>query len=117
LLAVTHPAAAGRVFNATDDRCPTLQEIVAAICSALGRTSPRWSLPVNPVRWTAGLLEDTARLVGFRPPIARSTIDKYVEDIAVRGERIRRILGFIPQYDLASGWCETVDDMRRAGEL
>ena len=47
----------------------------------------------------------------------RATIDKYTEDIAVSGDKIRHLLGFVPQYDLASGWRETIEDMRHAGDL
>jgi len=58
-----------------------------------------------------------ARLVGLEPPIMRATIDKYTEDVAVDSSRIRTELGFKPQYDLRSGWQETVEEMRRRGEL
>lgn len=116
VLAVSHRAAAGQVFNVTDGRFHTLREIMAAMSLAVGRTAPRYSLPVTPVRWVVGLLEDVARVVGCPSPIGRATIDKYTEDIAVSGDKIRRLLGFCPQYDLASGWCETVEDMRQAGD-
>ena len=48
VLAVSHPAAAGRVFNVTDGGFHTLNEIIESICSALGRKPPRLSLPVGP---------------------------------------------------------------------
>ncbi len=117
VLAVSHSAAAGQVFNVTDGRFHTMKEIVAAMSLALGRTPPRYSLPARPVRWAAGLVEETARLMGCQSPIVRATIDKYTEDIAVSGDKIHHLLGFNPQYDLASGWRETVEDMRHAGEL
>ena len=116
-LVVSHPAATGQVFNLTDGRFHTLREIITAISLALGRTPPRYSLPARPVRWAAGLVEEAARLMGCQSPIVRATIDKYTEDIAVSGDKIRHLLGFNPQYDLASGWRETVEDMRHAGEL
>jgi nucleoside-diphosphate-sugar epimerase len=117
MLAVSHHAAAGQVFNVTDGRFHTLREIIVAISLALGRIPPRYSLPIKPVRCAAGLLEDAARGMGRQSPIICATIDKYTEDIAVSGEKIFRLLGFVPRYDLASGWRETVDDMRHAGEL
>jgi len=117
VLAIAHPAAAGQVFNVTDGRFHTLKEIIVAMSLALGRTPPRYSLPVKPVRWSAGLLEDAARVIGRQSPIARATIDKYTEDIAVSGEKISRLLGFNPQYNLASGWRETVEEMRQAGDI
>ena len=117
VLAVSHHAAAGQIFNVTDGRFHTLKEIIAAMSLALGRIPPRYSLPSKPVRWAAGLLEDAAKVLGRQSPIGRATIDKYIEDSAVSGEKIGRLLGFVPHYDLASGWRETVEDMRHAGEL
>jgi UDP-glucose 4-epimerase len=116
-LVVSHPAAAGRVFNVTDGTFHTLNEIIESICSALGRKPPRFALPVSPVRWAAGLLEDGARVFGRSSPVTRATIDKYTEDIAVDSRRIQDELGFKPQYDLKTGWKETVEEMRRRGEL
>lgn len=117
LLALEHPQAAGRIYNVTDGQFHTLQEIITTLSVALGRKPLRLSLPLGPARWAAGALEDTARLIGLQSPIVRATIDKYTEDIAVDGRRLQQELGFVPQYDLATGWGETVQEMRRAGEL
>ncbi|MDO8722414.1 MAG: NAD-dependent epimerase/dehydratase family protein, partial [Syntrophales bacterium] len=128
VLAVSHPAAAGRVFNVTDGEFHTLNEIIESICSALGRKPPRLSLPVGPVRIVAGLVETGYRVMGIMgtrsrilansghvptiPPVTKAIIDKYTEDIAVDGSLIRKELGFIPQYDLKTGWEETIREMR-----
>jgi len=85
------------------------------MCRALGRKPPKISLPTGPVRFVAGIAEDTAGLVGLSPPITRAAIDKYTEDIAVDSRLIQAELGFEPRYDLAAGWNETVQEMRRAG--
>jgi UDP-glucose 4-epimerase len=107
-LAVSHPAAAGRLFNVTDGGFHTLNEIIESICSALGRKPPRLSLPVGPMRIVAGLTEKVANTIGLKPPVTKAVIDKYTEDIAVDGSLIQKELGFIPQYDLKAGWEETV---------
>jgi nucleoside-diphosphate-sugar epimerase len=62
-------------------------------------------------------MEDTLRLVGRKFPIGRDTIDKYTEDIAVDSQLIQRELGFKPEFDLKTGWQETVEEMRRRGLL
>jgi nucleoside-diphosphate-sugar epimerase len=49
--------------------------------------------------------------------ILRATIDKYTEDVAVESRRIQKELGFKPKYDLSAGWSETIQEMRRMGEL
>ncbi len=116
-LAVSHPAAAGRVFNVTDGKFHTLNDIISTICQALGRKPPRLSLPIGPVRFAAGIVEDLVRLVGRQAQISRATIEKYTEDIAVDSRRIQKELGFMPKYDLSTGWREVVQEMRRMGEL
>jgi UDP-glucose 4-epimerase len=116
-LRIEHPGAAGQIFNVTDGEFHTLNEIIESICSAVGRKQPRLSLPVGPVRFAAGIVEDLVRLVGRQAQISRATIEKYTEDIAVDSSRIQTELGFKPQYDLRSGWQETIQEMRRMGEL
>lgn len=117
VLTMSHSAATGQIFNITDGCFHSMQEIIATMSLALGRTPPRHSLPVKPVRWVAGILEDIGRVIGRTSPIVRATVDKYTEDIAVSGEKAQHMLGFCPQYDQASGWREIVAEMRQFGDL
>lgn len=140
LSALEHPAAAGKIFNVSDGRFHTMNEIIGTICNALGRRPPWFSLPVGPTRGLVGLVEKASRgIVGTRsrilansghvptipgqalsptiPLVTRAMIDKYTEDVAVDSRRIQNELGFVPRYDLAAGWKETVDEMRRNGEI
>ena len=110
-------AAAGRVFNVTDGKIHPLSEIIRAISAALDRRPPLISVPFAPARLAAGLLEDAFQLAGRKSPIGRAALDKLVEDTAVDGSLIQRKLGFKPQYDLLSGWRETIAEMRQASEL
>jgi nucleoside-diphosphate-sugar epimerase len=112
-LAVSHPAAAGRIFNVTDGRFHTLSEIIASICSALSQKPPRLSLPVGPMRALIRLIEMASGAIGLKPPVTQAMIDKYNEDIAVDGSLIQKELGFVPQYDLKTGWEEMIREMRR----
>ena len=117
LLAAQHPKAAGKLYNVSDGHFHALREIIAAICQAIGRFPPRFSVPVGLARFSAGLMEDTSRLVGRKSPVGRETIDKYTEDIAVDSQLIQRELGFKPQFDLKTGWQKTVQEMQRMGLL
>jgi len=117
VLAVSNPAAAGRVFNVTDGEFHSMSDIISTICQALGRKPPRLSLPNRPVRFAAGIVEEMARLMGRQSPIMRATINKYTEDVAVDSRRIQKELGFKPQYDLRSGWQETIQEMQKIDEL
>ncbi|MDO8721268.1 MAG: hypothetical protein Q7J31_03460 [Syntrophales bacterium] len=74
-LAVSHPAAAGRVFNVTDGGFHTLSEIIESICSALGRKPPRLSLPVGPTRLLIGLVEKGSRSIGLKPLVTPEMIE------------------------------------------
>ncbi len=117
VLAVQHPAAAGKIYNVSDGQFHTLKDIIGTMCEALGRTPPRISFPIGPVRWIVGILEDAGRMIGYQSPIGRATINKYTEDIAVSSQRIQAELGFKPQFNLAAGWRETVQEMRQMGDL
>jgi nucleoside-diphosphate-sugar epimerase len=117
ILAAGHPNAAGKIYNVTDGQYHTMDEIIRAICKSLGKEPPRLKLPVQPVRLTAGMLEDLARLVGVTSPIGRATIDKYTEDMAVCGNRVQSELGFVPEFDLEGGWRNMILEMRTSGDL
>jgi UDP-glucose 4-epimerase len=117
VLVVSHPAAAGRVFNVTDGEFSTLNEIIESICSALGRKPPRLSLPVAPTRALIRFIEKGSQAIRVKPLVMRDMMDKYVEDIAVDGSLIQKELGFKPQYDLKTGWKETIKEMRARGVL
>jgi UDP-glucose 4-epimerase len=108
ILAAEHPDAVGHIYNVTDGRIHTFREVIAAICGALGREVPTFSLPVSLIRPVFGLTEDALHLLGRKSPVGRSTVDKLIEDLAVSGDRIQRELGFRPRFDLASGWKEVV---------
>jgi UDP-glucose 4-epimerase len=113
VLTLQHPAAAGRLYNVSDGQYHRLEEIIEAICRALGRIPPRLSLPAAPVRFAVGLFEDALKMIGLKPPVSRATIDKYLEDVAVDGRLIQKELGFTPGFDLTAGWEDAVREMRR----
>jgi hypothetical protein len=59
-----------------------------------------------------GLIEKGSLVIGIKPPVTKAIIDKYTEDIAVDGNLIQKELGFVPQYDLKTGWEETIREMQ-----
>jgi nucleoside-diphosphate-sugar epimerase len=117
VLALQHPAAAGKIFNISDGEFHTLRDIISTMCQVLGRKPPSFSLPIAPMRFAAGALENVSRLVGCQPPIVRETIDKYTEDLAVDSQLIHKELGFTPEYNLLAGWQAAIQEMKRSGEL
>ena len=105
---VSHPVAAGRLYNVTDGGFYSMNEIIEAICLALGRKPPLFSLPAGPMRMVAGLIEKGAGVLGRKAPITRETVDKFTEDIAVDGSLFQKEIGFVPQFDLKAGWRDAV---------
>jgi UDP-glucose 4-epimerase len=117
VVAAEHPEAAGRIYNVSDGQFHTLKEIIETMCEALGRKAPRFSIPLGPARVIAATMEKMARVTGRKSGVGRATLDKYTEDVAVDSHRIQKELGFVPKFDLKSGWRETVQEMRQAGQL
>ncbi len=108
LLAATHPASAGSVYNVTDGEVHTLATIIRAIYRALGRRPPRLRVPLGAVRAVLGVYGKTCRLAGVEPIVTEATLEKYTEDVAVSGSLVQRELGFQPIFDLDTGWKETM---------
>jgi nucleoside-diphosphate-sugar epimerase len=103
VLAAEIGRAAGQVYNVTDGRVHELREIVDAMCAALGRRPPRWTIPEAPVRALARIGDGLLRVAG-RGPRLQGFLDKYLEEVAVSGDRIVADLGFRPRFDLEAGW-------------
>lgn len=115
LAASSSPDAGGEIFNVTDGSNHELQEIISVMCKALGRSEPRLQLPVWLVRSGAQVVDRAALLAGKRLNIS-AAIEKYIEEVVVRGDKISTI-GFTPRLDLESGWRLTVRELRDLGQL
>lgn len=102
-------APAGSIYNVTDGTVHTVREIVDTIAASLNRQPLRLALPLAPTRIGVGVVEDACRLIRVHPPIRRSMVDKFVEDVAVSGARLQRELGFRPKVSLEQGWRQVVD--------
>jgi len=110
ILAATK-ANGGTLYNVTDGRIYTVREIVEAICIAVGRRSPRFSLPRSPLQIALNFASAISGFLGISLPINSELLKKLVEDIAVSGEKFRRELGFEPTVDLKDGWRETLKNI------
>ena len=117
VLALTHPAAGGRVFNVCDSESYAVRDIIQAICEALGRRPPRFAVPAAAARCGAALVEAAARVGGWHGPVDRQAVEKYLEHVVVGGRLIEQVLGFRTRTGLHEGWRETILAMRAAGEL
>ena len=117
VLAAREPIAAGQVFNVTDGGVHDVREIVNAICAALGRRPPAWSVPIPAAHAAASAVDLLQRLRGDRRRAAQAALAKYLEDVAVDGSKLRAQLGVAPAFDLRRGWERAVQELRAKGEL
>jgi UDP-glucose 4-epimerase len=111
-LVAEHPSAGGQIYNVSDGQIHSVTEIVGAICEALGRRPPRMFLPTPLAIKTARLLD------ALLNPMQRSlnlslAVEKMLEDMPVRAEKIQQELGFRPKIGLREGWAHTVREWRK----
>ncbi len=112
LLALEEDKGVGRIYNVSDGQIHTVDEITQAICTAIQRPLPRFSIPLRPVILGVDMLDRVTSPLGIKLSINRAMLEKYTEDIAVSSQRIQTELGFKPQYDLVSGWREVAKEYR-----
>jgi UDP-glucose 4-epimerase len=103
ILAAESVSAGGQIYNVTDGATHTIDEILDAIAAAAGARPPRLRIPAALARSAARGVDLAGRLIG-RSVGAKASVDKYLEDIAVRGDKIQDQLGFRPAVDLRTGW-------------
>ena len=117
LLAAESPQAAGQIYNVTDGQTPTFNQIITAICQAMGHNPPRWHLPEEPLRLLVNLVEQSCHRLGRTAPIGHHTLDTLLEDVAVSGDKLQEELGFYPTFDLNTGWAVTLNQLETAGQM
>ncbi len=103
LLVAQRPESIGHVFNVTDGEIHSMRHIIAALCAALGRREPTGSVPEALARLLTAAADVTGSVFGRRGGY-RELLDKYLESVEVKGEKIQERLGFRPTFDLESGW-------------
>lgn len=104
-LAATHAAAAG-VYIVTDGELYSTAALQEAIWTAVAARPPLWRVPAALLR-VGARLGDVGRLVlRRRLPFDSDVWDKLLGSAAYSSERLRRELGFSPQWPLARGLSE-----------
>ena len=107
LLCAKRPEAIGRSYNIAGEHPVSFRELVAAIAGALGKKSPRGSIPL----WLANLASDIfALLPGFKgedAPLTRSRVKFLTNSRVYDISRARKELGFTPQMNLEEGMRHT----------
>jgi UDP-glucose 4-epimerase len=112
LLAAEQPAANGQVYIVSDERVYSTRNIYVAICQALGRRVPAWSVPAWLLRAGAGFGDALERVTGRRMPVNRTTLEKLLGSAWYNSEKISRELGFRPSHTLYDALPEMIVDYR-----
>lgn len=115
--ASTHPAALGRVFNATGPRAVPLVELVDEIANVLATEYRKVRVPFLPLDLLAVTCETVCKPIGIQPPIYRRRLDFYRHDEDFSNARAKAELGWEPKYTLGEGLRLTVEAYRSEGLL
>jgi nucleoside-diphosphate-sugar epimerase len=93
LLAAQDAEANGHVYIVTDGYMYSTRQIYEWINTALGRTVPRWTVPLVLLR-TSAKLGDVAGRLGLPAPINSDALEKLLGSACYSSEKIQRDLGF-----------------------
>ena len=108
-LVLDNPEARDKIYNVTDGRVHTLNDIVNAICTALGKRAPGIKLPAaiaSPFIRLDHRGRVPQKLMRFTAAAA-----KQLESIAVSSNRIQEELGFTPHIQLNDGWHKIISSI------
>jgi len=111
LLAATHPAACGQVYILTDGGEYSTNEMLAWIHETVGK-KPGPAVPYAALRVGAALGNMLERL-GIHAPLNEDRLAKLAGSARYSSAKIRRELGFDPDWDLRRGIQEMVEGMMR----
>jgi nucleoside-diphosphate-sugar epimerase len=109
LLAMHHPAAAGRAFNVTDGLAITWSRFLGDIAAGLGCPGPRWRLPYGAAFAVASALEHGYRLLrratGVSTPalLSRQAVHVLGRNQDFSNRKAREMLGWEPRVSYAAG--------------
>jgi nucleoside-diphosphate-sugar epimerase len=105
MLAGYHEKAPGNVYNITNDRPLTQQEMFDAIADAVGGKRPTLHLPYLPVYWGATVAENLYKLahLKMKPPATQLGALMFGSDNKHSIEKARKELGYEPKVPLREG--------------
>ena len=103
LLAAYHENAPGNIYNISNDRPLTQQEIFDAIADHVGGKHPTLHLPYLPIYYGSIVAEKLALATHTKPMVTRLGAMMFGTDNRHSIEKARRELGYEPKVDLREG--------------
>lgn len=112
ILAANHPAANGQCYIVTDGRSYSTRELYEMICRGLGKSIPRWNLPLGALKALAGVGDIIGRLRGRRFVFDSDAIEKLTGNAWFSSEKISRELGYKPRVTFEDALPEMIASYR-----
>jgi nucleoside-diphosphate-sugar epimerase len=103
VLAGTHPAATGRIYDVASDERVTQQQYVDSTAEALGLPRPARHIGRGVARVGSGIMEFFANLTGRESQFTRAMVMLISADQEVDTTRIRNELGWRPEMSFKEG--------------
>src|SRR5436309_83515 len=105
MLAAYHEKAPGNVYNITNDRPLTQQEMFDTIADAVGGQRPTLHLPYLPIYMVATVAENIYKMahLKMKPPATQLGAMMFGTDNKHSVEKARRELGYEPKVELREG--------------
>lgn len=116
-LAATRPGVTGEAFLAADDRSYALADLVRAVGRAMDLDVKIRHLPFTPLRAAAVVCEAVCKPIGVSPPLFPRRVDWFRQNRSFDIGKARRMLGYEPRVDLATGLRQTAEWYERWGYL
>jgi nucleoside-diphosphate-sugar epimerase len=109
VLASAHKNAIGETFIVAANDPVAVEEIASTVATAASRKSRPIRLPAWPFLALAAITEQICAIFGVSPPITTRRVKFFLNDRHFKPEKMRRILGYNPTYDNATGIRETLN--------
>lgn len=103
MLAAYHPKAPGNVYNISNDRPLTQEEIFNAIADDVGGKRPEVHVPYAPLYYGSMVAEGVAALTHTKPMVTRLGVMMFGTDNRHSVQKARRELGYEPKIELREG--------------
>lgn len=114
LLVAEMPRARGECYIVTDGRAYSTRELYVAICTALGKKVPPWSIPAAIWRLAASIGDVAAKVAHRRMPLDTLTLTKLFGSAHYTAAKLERELGFRAQHSLKEALPEMVAEYRKS---
>jgi nucleoside-diphosphate-sugar epimerase len=108
-LAAVSDGAAGKTFVLAGPEAITTDQMVLAVCEALGTGAPKLRVPLWPLMSAAVVMEATLRPLGIQPPLHRRRMNFFVKSFRFSGEDARAAIGYQPKISIKDGAKRTAD--------